>query len=303
VSAPHEAAPRPTKTLALVLGGGGARGLAHIPVLEVLDELGVRPVAIAGSSIGSIIGAAYAAGMSGRELRRYVLGALHERGDVLRRVMAARAVALTSLLSLNLSNPMLLDAERLTQQFLPPDLPATFEELQVPLVVMATDLYARCEISFTTGPLAPALAASMAIPGLIRPVEIDGRVLVDGAAANPLPFDRVRGRADIVLAVETTTGPAEPRGIPDPWDALFSTIQLMGQAIVAEKLKTGAPDILIRPNVSGFRMLDFLSASAIMRVADAVKAEVREKLSAALELSGTHERPIGAAELGKGEAT
>ena len=78
----------------------------------------------------------------------------------------------------------------------------------------------------------------------------------------------------------------------------------VGKTINTEyRSKRGAPDILIRPNVSGFRMLDFLSASAIMRVADAVKAEVREKLSAALELSGTHERPIGAAELGKGEAT
>jgi NTE family protein len=273
--ASHESA---RKTFALVLGGGGARGLAHIPVLEALDELGVRPVAIAGSSIGSVIGAAYAAGMTGKEIRRHTIARLHDRGDVLRRLMSARANALTELLSVGFGNPMLLDAVRLTQQFLPEKMPETFEPLEIPLTVMTTDLYGRCEYPIAAGPLAPAIAASMAIPGLIRPVEIDGRILVDGAAANPLPFDQVRGRADFVLAVDTSMGPSQPGGIPDPWDALFSTIQLMGQTIVAEKLKYGPPDVLIRPNVSAFRLLDFLSASAILRTADAVKPEVRAKL-------------------------
>lgn len=273
--ASHESA---RKTFALVLGGGGARGLAHIPVLEALDELGVRPVAIAGSSIGSVIGAAYAAGMTGKEIRRHTIARLHDRGDVLRRLMSARANALTELLSVGFGNPMLLDAVRVTQQFLPDVMPETFEQLKIPLTVMATDLYGRCEYPIATGLLAPTIAASMAIPGLIRPVEIDGRILVDGAAANPLPFDQVRGRADIVLAVDTSIGPSQPRGIPDPWDALFSTIQLMGQTIVAEKLKYGAPDVLIRPNVSAFRLLDFLSASAILRAADAVKPEVKARL-------------------------
>ncbi|MCC7346337.1 MAG: patatin-like phospholipase family protein [Variibacter sp.] len=273
---------RGRRSFALVLGGGGARGLAHIPVLEALDEMGVHPSVIAGSSIGSIVGAAYASGMSGKEIRRYVISRLHEPGDVFRRLMASRAAAFTQFFSLSLGNPMLLDAARLAQQFLPDAVPETFEQLRVPLVAMATDLYGRHETAFSAGPLAPALAASMAVPGLIRPVEIDGRVFVDGGAANPLPFDQVRGRADVVLAVDTAAGPTEPRGIPDPWDALFSTIQLMGQAIIAEKLKHGAPDILIRPNVSAFRLLDFLSASAILRVADAAKPEVKARLAEAL---------------------
>ena len=85
----------------------------------------------------------------------------------------------------------------------------------------------------------------------MRPIEIDGRVLVDGAAVNPLPFDCLRGRADVVVAVDTSIGPTMPRGIPDPWDALFSTIQVMGDTIIAEKLKHGAPDLLLRPPVGG----------------------------------------------------
>jgi NTE family protein len=274
--------PRP-KTFALVLGGGGARGLAHIPVLEALDEMGARPAAIAGSSIGAAIGAAYASGMSGRDIRRYALGLLHDRGEVLRRLMLARAAALSQLLSVGFGNPMLLDANKLAAQFLPDPVKDNFDELEIPLTVVATDLYGRSETVFTDGAVRPAVAASMAIPGLVRPVEIDGRVLVDGAAINPLPFDRVRERADIVLAVDASIGPSAPRGIPDPWDALFSTIQLMGQAIVSEKLKHAAePEIVIRPNVGIFRLLDFFAATAILRTADAVKTEVKERLAAAL---------------------
>jgi NTE family protein len=122
----------------------------------------------------------------------------------------------------------------------------------------------------------------MAIPGLLRPVEVDGRILVDGGAVNPLPFDRLRGRADVIVAVDTSIGSMAPRGIPEPWDALFSTIQLMGQTIVAEKLKAGAPDIVIRPNVGTFRLLDFLQASAILRAAEPAKADLKSKLAALL---------------------
>jgi NTE family protein len=149
-------------------------------------------------------------------------------------------------------------------------------------LIPTTDFYARAEVLFDSGPLRPAIAASMAVPGLIRPVELDGRVLLDGAAVNPLPFDHLRGRADLVVAIDTSIGPTAPRGIPEPWDALFSTIQLMGQTIVAEKLKAGAPDIVIRPNVGTFRLPDFLQASAILRAAEPAKAELKSRLATLL---------------------
>jgi NTE family protein len=116
----------------------------------------------------------------------------------------------------------------------------------------------------------------------MRPVDVAGRVLVDGAAVNPLPFEHLRGRADLVIAVDTSIGPVAPRGIPDPWDALFATIQIMGHTIVAEKLKAAAPDLVIRPNVGAFRLLDFLQASAIMRAAEPSRAELKRKLGALL---------------------
>src|SRR5882757_3843965 len=116
------------KTLGLVLGGGGARGIAHIAVLEALDEMGVRPVAIAGTSIGALIGAAYAAGMSGKEIRRYVLALAHDRGEMLRRVVAARAGSFANLFSLGFG-ATLVDAEKLCKQFMPEQVPENFDAL------------------------------------------------------------------------------------------------------------------------------------------------------------------------------
>ena len=87
------------KTFALALGGGGARGLAHIAVLEALDEMRIRPAAIAGTSIGSWIGAAYAAGMSGREIRRFVITLAHDRAEIFRRLIATRAGTFANLVT------------------------------------------------------------------------------------------------------------------------------------------------------------------------------------------------------------
>jgi NTE family protein len=272
-------------TFALVLGGGGARALAHISVLEVLDELGIKPSAIAGSSLGAAIGAVYASGMPAKEMRRYAVRLLQDRSNVLRRLMSVRAApGLSGLLS-NIGNPMLLDALAFCRSFLPPHSPERFEDLPIPLTVVTADLYGRSQVLLRSGPLLEAVAASLAIPGLLRPIELDGRVLVDGAAVNPLPFDCMRGVADVVVAIDTSIGPTEPRGIPDAWDALFSTIQMMGDAITAEKLKQGGPDLLVRPPVGGFRLLDFARASAILRVADQIKPEAREKLAVLLGLS------------------
>ncbi len=270
------------RRFALALGGGGARGLAHIAVIEALDEMGVRPAAIAGVSIGAAIGAAYAAGMTGKDMRRHVIAIAHKR-DTWTRLYGARAVAWREVLGAGLGNPLVLDPQKVCAAFLPAAVPEEFSALAIPLTVVAADLYGRSEVAIASGPLKPAVAASMAIPGLLQPVERDGRVLIDGAAINPLPFDHLIGAADVVVAVDSSGGPASPHGVPDPWESLFAALQLMGHTIVTHKLARLAPDLIIRPNVGTFRMLDFLRASAILRVADAVKPEVRARIGALLD--------------------
>jgi NTE family protein len=271
------------KTFALALGGGGARGLAHIAVIEALDDMGIKPTAIAGTSIGALVGAAYAAGMRGKDIRHHVLGVAHRPGETRRRLLAARAGTLADLFSGGFSQATQLDAEKFCAQFLPEAVPEDFAALAIPLIVMATDLHRRQETAFSSGPLRPALAASIAIPGLFRPVVMDGRVLVDGGATNPLPFDQLSGRADVIVAVDVFGVPtAERSDMPSAWESVFTTLLIMGSTIVAAKHKHAAPDLVIRPNVAVFRTLDFYQASAILRTADAVKDEVKEKLGALL---------------------
>jgi len=260
------------KSIALALGGGGARGLAHIIVAEALDEMGVKPIAIAGTSIGAVIGAGYAAGMTGREMRRYAIHIAHNRTDVMRRMMRARAGKLRNLFGGGLGDATRLDAELLCEQFLPESLPEDFSGLSIPLTVIASDLYRRREVAFSNGPLRRALAASISLP-------TDGQILVDGGATNPLPFEHLRGCADVIVAVEIS-GPVEDhrREMPNALECLYATVLVMTHSIVSEKLRHGAPDLLVRPKVGSFRALGFLQASAILRAADHVKAELKEKL-------------------------
>jgi NTE family protein len=111
------------KTFGLALGGGGARGLAHIAVLEAIDDMNLRPAAIAGTSIGSLIGAAYAAGMSGKAIRRHVIALAHDRTDVFRRLIAARAGTFANLFAVGFGSATLIDAEKFCAQFMPEALP------------------------------------------------------------------------------------------------------------------------------------------------------------------------------------
>jgi NTE family protein len=272
------------KSFAIALGGGGARGLAHIAVLEAIDDLGVRPAAIAGTSIGALVGAAYASGLSGRDIRRYVIALAHDRPEVFRRLLAARTGSFTALIAAGFGAATLVDGEKFCAQFMPPALPEDFASLAIPLTVMASDLYRRRQVPIASGPLRPALAASIALPSLVRPVLIGDKVLIDGGATNPLPFDILRNAADVVIAVDISGELSEERrDIPTPWECLITTVLVMGNAITSEKLKHGAPDLIIRPRVGLFRTLDFFQASAILRAAEHAKADIREKLRALLE--------------------
>ena len=272
-----------SRSFALALGGGGARGLAHIAVLEALDDMGTRPAAIAGTSIGALIGAAYAAGMSGKEIRRFVIMLAHDRAEILRRLIATRAGTFANLLNLGFGSATLVDAEKFCEQFLPEQVPHDFGELEIPLLTVATDLYRREQAVFSSGALKPALAASIALPAVMRPVVLAERILIDGGATNPLPFEELRGRADVVVAVDISGAPTDARrDIPSPWECMLATVLVMANAITAEKIKRGAPDLIVRPKVGAFRALDFLQASAILRAAEPIKAEAKEKLAALL---------------------
>jgi NTE family protein len=284
ITSPLARLPTPSEPeLVLVLGSGGARGLSHIPVLEALDELGLKPTLIAGSSMGAIVGAAYAAGLSGRELREHVELSFRDRARVIARLLEARIGKFADLVR-SLGNPVLLDGERLLDLFWPQAVPDRFEELAIPFLSVATDYHLHDEVVIGSGPLTPAVAASLAIPGLVRPVTIGGRVLIDGGAINPLPYDRLLGPGRIVLAIDTSApATVSDSRVPEPLEAMVGVSQILTRALVQRMIERRPPDILIRAGGDGFGGLDFFKAEAILEAAAPVKEEVKRKLSQALE--------------------
>jgi NTE family protein len=267
-------------TIALALGGGGARGIAHIHVFDVLDELGLKPVAVAGTSIGAVMGAGYAAGMSGAAIRDYALKTFRHRQELLAKLWQLRPESLTDFLAKGGLRLGEIDIERVMEVFLPPDLPSDFADLKIPFAVIATDYYGQRQAILTSGRLKTAVAASAAIPAIFRPVVVDGTVLIDGGMTNPTPHDVLAGSADIVIAVDVVGGPeGEPGERPGKIDVLFGSSQLLMGTIAAAKRQISPPDILIEPSVGQFRVLDFLKTETILEASIGIRDELRLALS------------------------
>ncbi|PDT52164.1 MULTISPECIES: patatin-like phospholipase family protein [Sinorhizobium] len=274
---------RDEPTIALALGGGGARGFAHIHVIAALDEMRIRPAAIAGSSIGAIMGAGMAAGMTGKEIRDYTFATVGNRGEILNRLWQLRPSSLSEAVSSGFRLGQ-FNIERVLKAFLPEAIPPHFSDLLIPLKVTATDYYGQTERVCEQGDLHKAIAASCALPAIFTPVKIEGRVMIDGGMYNPVPFDHLRDLADIVIAVDVVGGPdGDGKTIPSRIDTLFGASQLMMQSIIAMKMKAGAPDILLRPDVGRFRALDFLRAREVLAATAATKEQLKRALSERIE--------------------
>lgn len=252
--------------IGLALGGGGARGLAHLAVLQAFDELGVKPDMIAGTSIGALIGAAYAAGMTASDIQSYCKAAFARRGALLRHIYSRWRGRLWDYWRPGAA--AVFNSEQIFQLILPPDLPHSFEALRIPLATVATDFYTQSEYVSRKGPLLPAVAASSALPALLTPVKLDGRTLIDGGFVNPLPFDLLRPQTNFVIAVDVSGGPIEARTeAPRAVEALLGAQQIALRSIINAKIKSGGPDILIRPAVGQFRVLDFRRMDEILAAA------------------------------------
>lgn len=268
--------------IGLALSGGGARGYGHIPVLEALDELGVRPVVIAGCSMGAVVGAGYASGMSAHDIAAHAIDVFRNRSNVLARLWELRPRSMGELIG-SVASIGQLDPERVLVAVLPGPLPKRFEDLSIPLRVAATDFYGWTEALLDAGALLPAVAASAAVPFVFRPVTIGDRVLIDGSISNPLPFDYIVGDCDIVVAVDVVGGPVDSKGRPPgPAEAVFGATQIFMQSITREKLRAlPEPQVFVRPPTSTFRSIDFTKAAGIIKASQPVKDEIKQKLDRA----------------------
>lgn len=267
------------RRIALALGGGGARGIAHVHVLKALDALGLRPAIIAGSSIGSIVGAGYAAGMSGNEIEAYFLDVFTNRSAVLAKLWRVRSTPFRTGIDGERLAFGQMEVGRVLSAFLPAAMPSDFCDLKIPLKVTATDYYGNALKVIDKGPLQPALAASSAVPVIFRPVVIEGRVMIDGGIVNPVPFDLVMDASHFTVAVDVVGVPRGAQGeVPSRIDAGFGASQLMMQAITNDKLAHRPPDLFLRPPVHEFRVLDFLKVREILAATASVGEETRRGL-------------------------
>ncbi len=273
------------KTVGVALGAGGARGLGHLIVLEAFEELGVTPSVVAGTSIGAVIGAGVAAGLTGLQMREAV--------EELRARKPGRIWNIYEnpdyKLALAVMDPTretggLLKGEKF-RRFIQDKIGVTrFEELKIPLKLIATDYWKKAEVVLDRGDLLESIRASYSMPGLFLPVNIDGRMLVDGGLENPLPYDVIRPHCDISVAIDVSAHlTASASEAPRAYEVLFFAYQIMQNSIVREKLKHTRPDILIRTNIENVRSLEFNKLRSIYEQALPAKEELKRRLSEMLE--------------------
>ncbi|ADK86108.1 Patatin [Desulfarculus baarsii DSM 2075] len=273
------------KKIGLALGGGGAKGLAHLLMLEALDEMGLKPACIAGASIGAVFGAAYASGVGVGRIREAVDELLSKDGVRLRELIFTRdGRRLLEFFEPALKGGGVLRGENF-MAYLMENIPADyFEDLELPLKVVAADFWSREEVVFGSGPLGPAIRASMAIPWLFQPVRMGELLLIDGGAVNPLPYDLLQGECDITIAIDVMGSRPHPgKEKPGMLDYLFNTYQIMQKSIVRQKMRVRRPDVYIDVDVAGVRVMEFFKAGEIYRQAMPAKERLKRQLGRLLD--------------------
>lgn len=254
---PHAAERREIK-LGLALGGGAARGFAHLGVIQVLEEAGLRPSHVAGTSAGSLVAALYASGKSTTELAR--LAETMQEADITDWMLpilnrgALRGEALAKYVNTQVGGRSL-------------------EQMKIPLGIVATDLGSGESITFRRGNTGAAVRASSAVPAVFQPVRIGDREYVDGGLVAPVPVRQARDMgANFVIAVDISSDPeGNPSG--DTFQILMQTFAIMGKSINTLALKDA--DFVVRPALSGVKSADF---GARMRSIEAGRVAMRAML-------------------------
>jgi NTE family protein len=269
-----------SRSIGIAFGAGGARGIAHLLMIEALDELGLKPSIISGSSIGSVVGAFYAAGFNSKQMLEILDQLIHPKSDsVFDFLLKSDIVKMFTMFDPQFIKSGFIKGEKF-QKFMETNLKVSrFEELKVPLKVVATDYWKKEEVVFDKGDLLNPIKASYSLPGLFTPVKIKNRILIDGGAVNPLPYDLIMGKCDITIAIDVTAFKAQNESeIPPTFDSVFTTYQTMQNSIIKERLKFLKPDIYIRPEIYDVRVFDFVKADLIFKQAQPAKEELKRHL-------------------------
>lgn len=272
--------------IGLALSGGGARGLAHIGVLKVLEQEGIPIDFLAGTSMGGVIAAAYASGLSVDYIEKEAL-------------RMARLRNLITLLDRSLPRRGLVEGQKV-QEYLTTHLgDKTFEEMKIPLSLVAVDLISGQEVVLNSGSVVDAVRATVSLPGVFAPFRLGDYLLMDGGVLNNLPADVVRHTgADVVIAVDVSTGvnglsrllEVEQQGLPLTQlpliiETLRRTVGIMEGQIMAYKLQEANPEILIHPALDDSITLlnGFSRAAEIIALGEEAAREAVPRIRQALQ--------------------
>lgn len=268
--------------IGLALGGGAARGIAHIQILQALDELGIKPHRMAGTSIGALVGAAYAGGMSAAKIEDHAREVLSNRLDAARRAFSSGRGGFKDLINFNPLASPIIDGTQLVKLVLPAPVPDDLAKFPIPFTIVTTDFYNMSEVTFSSGNPVAAIAASIAIPGVISAPKRNAP-LIDGSCVNPVPISHVQEDCEIVAAVNVI---GKPRSSSDTGarttDLLTGAMQIQQQKIAQLQRDSLRCDIWIEPAVSQFRLYDFFRFEDIMSAAKPARDEFKRSLELAL---------------------
>lgn len=266
--------------LCLALGGGAARGFAHIGVIQVLEEAGIRPHCVAGTSAGSLVAALYAYGRSGADLGKLAL-----RMDE------------SAITDWSFPGRGVIRGEALAKYVRQQTGGKLIEQLPLPLGIVATDLDSGQGVLFRRGDVGQAVRASSAVPAVFQPVRIGSREYVDGGLVAPVPVRYAREMgAELVVAVDIST-PPEGQSTADAFSLLLQTFSIMGKSI--NQLELRDADIVVRPALAGVGSADF---TARQKAIQAGRTAALQQLPALKERLRELSVPLGPTPAGLGGA-
>lgn len=235
-----QTAPKKPLKVGLVLGGGAARGFAHIGVIQVLEEAGVHPSLVVGTSAGSLVAAFYASGKTGTQLQQ---------------IAESMEEATFADWTLPIFSRGMLRGEALARYVSAQVNGRLIENMPLPLGIVATDLNSGQGVLFQRGDTATAVRASSAVPALFQPVKIAGREYVDGGLVSPVPVRYARQMgAELIIAVDISSAP-EGNAASDTLQILLQTFSIMGKSINNFELREA--DVVVRPSLVGVASADF----------------------------------------------
>lgn len=292
-----QVAPSPGPKIGLALSGGGARGLAHIGVLKVLEEMRVPVHCITGTSMGAIVGGTYAAGTPAARLEEIVLKAnwdeifrdhppreeisVRRKADDYKTLFAPEVGVKNGSVALPKGLIAGVSIESFFRTLATPAFGISdFRKLPIPFRAMATDIETGESVVLDKGSVALAMRASMSVPGAIAPVEIDGRLLVDGGIANNLPINEARKLCgDVVIAVNISTPPLTRKEIDSALTVSAQLVNFLGKQTVDEELKSiGPSDVLILPDLGDISAAKFDRSKDAIRVGEEAARKAAESL-------------------------